>query len=88
MTSSKEGIRRLIWGGGMTTFRRELNVSDLERMCIPKRYWECSFSEITDSGDPSPKTVVRSYFERMDAMISRGVGLLPRIVTGKHLTLF
>jgi DNA replication protein DnaC len=57
-------------------FRRELVETDLERMMVPRRYWGCTFDEITDDGTPNPQVVAEQYLAKIPDMVSKGVGLL------------
>jgi DNA replication protein DnaC len=60
-------------------YRRKLNESDIVRMRLPKRHWEASFESISDereNNDPSLRDVVKKYFDKIDDVSSRGVGLL------------
>ena len=60
--------------------RRKLVISDLERMRIPKRYWNAKFDEISDYSDGiddiSPRRVVKSYLEKYEEIRKSGTGLL------------
>lgn len=63
---------------GNSSFRRELTTDDLERMRLPKRYWEARFDQISQTDGrkaPSPQTLVRAYIDKMDEMWERGAGL-------------
>jgi DNA replication protein DnaC len=60
-------------------YRRKLEESDVIRMRLPKRHWEASFESINnvpENGDPPLKDTVKRYFEKIDEMTTRGVGLL------------
>ena len=55
------------------TFKREITSGDLERMSIPKRYWNVTFEGI--SGGPHLEKIV-SYVKKLDEMRAEGAGLL------------
>lgn len=61
-------------------FRRELKISDLERMKIPKRYWMSRFDLLSDEdngrGDGSIKDLVERYMKNMSEMRKEGCGLI------------
>jgi len=57
-------------------YRRELVQADLERMMIPSRYWNVKFAEISDEGNPSPRSIAHKYISKIDEMVSNGIGLL------------
>jgi DNA replication protein DnaC len=57
-------------GGKMP--RRELCFEDLERMMIPKRYWDASFDKI----DSDVQSIAQRYLMKLDEMVERGIGLM------------
>lgn len=61
-------------------FRRELKQEDLERMCVPRRYWTVTYEGISAiaerPGDPTAKALAANYLKRLEEMRERGVGLL------------
>lgn len=59
------------------TFRRELDREDLERMCIPTRYWGSTFDLLTnDGGDESLQSMVGKYIVNMSEMRRAGAGFI------------
>jgi DNA replication protein DnaC len=52
--------------------RRELCFEDLERMMIPKRYWDASFDKI----DSDVQSIAQRYLMKLDEMVERGIGLM------------
>lgn len=62
------------------SYRRELDISDLERMRIPRRYWNSKFDDISESiiqgSDLSPKKVVEKYISNMSEMRKSGCGFI------------
>lgn len=64
---------------GQLPFRKSLTQADMERMRLPRRYWECVRELISDEsvGDkPSPKETASRYLSKIDEMMDRGIGLL------------
>jgi DNA replication protein DnaC len=58
-------------------FRRELDIKDLERMCIPKRYWKASYYNLTDNGgEESLRNMVGNYISNMAKMRKEGGGFI------------
>ena len=62
--------------GDETIFRKPLTESDMGRMRVPKRYWECSFEEVSDNGELSPKHIAKRYLSKLREMMTRGIGIL------------
>jgi DNA replication protein DnaC len=59
------------------TFRRDISPSDMERMCIPRRYWKSSFEKLNDDGgDSSLKNIIAKYIMKMKEMKKVGGGLI------------
>ena len=53
--------------------RRRLKASDLQRLRLPKRYWQSTFDEV----QPGPhRDVVKKYLEALPMMLDQGYGLL------------
>jgi len=65
---------------GHVPFRKSLAQSDMERMRLPARYWDCSFKEtsheVVVDGSPSPREIAGRYLSKIDEMLERGIGLL------------
>jgi DNA replication protein DnaC len=61
----------------MESYRRELNVNDLLRMNLPKRFWGATFDEISNGpgDDPEHRTLVANYLRKVDEMMSIGAGM-------------
>ncbi len=62
-----------------TRHRRSLVEKDLLRMNIPRRFWDVTFSGITDHVDDdglSLKMLVHKYLDNFGAMFAQGAGLL------------
>lgn len=60
-------------------FRRDLSTNDLERMRIPRRYWQASFYELTDvsvDGEDSLKSMIEKYISNMSKMRKEGGGFI------------
>lgn len=57
-------------------FRRELDSQDMERMCIPSRYWSAKFDEISDKGNPGLRTAIGTYIRKMEDMVEEGAGFI------------
>lgn len=58
---------------------RNLDVEDLKRMQIPKRYWDVSFERIPDEegeGSSSTRSVVGKYLSNFHSMVESGIGLI------------
>lgn len=64
----------------VTIKRRKLVKEDLERMRLPKRYWESDINMVSEFSDKSevvsPLVYVSKYIKRMDEMWKNGFGLL------------
>lgn len=83
-------------GGNMTfkdvPFRREITISDIERMNIPKRYWGVKFDEISSdqigNSGITTKEVARRYIENMSDMYNRGIGFAIQGSNGTGKTSF
>lgn len=76
-----EQIRFQEWAGrvlGAVSLRRELKEHDLERMCIPRRYWKATFDQVSDydNGNGSAKDLIKKYIENMSDMRKEGGGLI------------
>lgn len=58
-------------------YLKELSRSDMERMMIPMRYWDCSLDEVTnvDSGVNS-MGLAKSYISNIHSFMKDGSGLL------------
>jgi len=59
-------------------YYRELEQSDIERMLLPRRFWQCTYAEIYAGNDVklSPKGFVRRYLDSFSDNIAGGVGLI------------
>lgn len=55
---------------------RELDQDDLERMHVPRRYWECTIDGVTDDVDVdiSPQEFLRRYFAQFESYLRLGIG--------------
>lgn len=53
--------------------RKDLTEEDLVRMNIPARYWDVSFNEISSK---KARDVIVRYGNKIDTMISNGIGMI------------
>lgn len=58
-------------------FRRELSSEDLERMRVPRRYWNSTFDMLTEEGgELSLKNMIGQYMKNMSDMKREGAGFI------------
>lgn len=67
--------------GEKTIFRKPLTETDMGRMRIPRRFWDCAFDEISNRPPETddavePRDLARRYMSKLDEMLSRGIGML------------
>jgi DNA replication protein DnaC len=57
---------------------RALDQQDLERMLLPRRFWDCTAEEVCDdsSDELSAREFLRRYFAEFEAYLDMGVGVL------------
>lgn len=60
----------------MSSDKRKLLPSDLERMRVPKRYWMAKFDLLSETGDPSVKEFIGKYIDNIQDMKTNGVGVI------------
>jgi DNA replication protein DnaC len=62
---------------GNVTYRRDLTSEDMERMHIPRRYWDARYDVLSEEGgDASVKSCIGKYISDFDLMRKAGAGFI------------